>query len=167
MTTEPKWKKELKQILAISSTFFVMFVLFMLLKKSMLAEYNVEFHAFGIALVGALIIAKVVLLVDLLPVTKRMDNHSNIYSVLYRSLIYLVGFTIFTLLEHFVKGLIKGDDFSQAWVHSFHHVTSVKFIINLVTIFIAFLIFNAFWVIRNHYGPKSLYKLFFKNDKEL
>jgi len=165
MTKESKLKKELKQILAISATFFVMFLLFMLLKKTMLAAYNIEFHAFGLALVGALIIAKVVLLVDLLPLTKRMDNHSNIYSVLFRSFIYLVGFTIFTLLEHFVKGLIGGDNFSQAWVHSFHHIGSVKFIVGLVSIFIAFLIFNAFWVIRNHYGPKSLYNLFFKRER--
>jgi len=164
MTSEPKWKHELKQILAISSTFFVMFLLFMLLKKSMLAAYNIEFHAFGIALIGALIIAKVVLLVDLLPVTKRMDNHSNIYSVIYRSLIYLFGYLIFTLLEHFVKGLINGDDFSQAWLHSFQHIGSLKFIISLVAIFIAFLIFNSFWVIRNHFGPKELYKLFFKKN---
>jgi len=105
-----------------------------------------------------------VLLVDLLPVTKRMDNHSNIYSVIYRSLIYLFGYLIFTLLEHFVKGLINGDDFSHAWLHSFQHIGSLKFIISLVAIFIAFLIFNSFWVIRNHFGPKELYKLFFKKN---
>ena len=161
-TEEPFWKRELKEVFAISFTFFILFVLFAFLKKAMLGQYNIEYYAVGTALIGSLILGKVVLIFDKLPVTKKMDFLPNVYRVFFRSLIYLLGYVIFTLLEYWVKGLIDGDSFGQAWVHAFHHLGELHFLTSLVVVFIAFLFFNAFWVIRLHYGPKALYALFFK-----
>lgn len=161
MTQESWWKRELKEVFSISFTFFILFILFMFLKKAMLGHYNIEFYAAGTALIGSLILGKVVLIFDKIPLTKKMDFLPNIYRVFFRSLVYLLGFVLFTLLEHWVKGLIDGDNFSQAWIHSFHHLEEKDFLTSLVVIFIAFLFFNAFWVIRMTYGPKELYKLFF------
>lgn len=162
MTQEPFWKRELKEVLAISSTFFMLFILFMFLKKAMLGQYNIEFYAAGTALIGSLILGKVVLIFDKLPLTRKMDFLPNIYRVFFRSLIYLLGYIIFTLLEHWVKGLIDGDSFGKAWIHSFHHLGELDFLTSLVIVFIAFLFFNTFWVIRAKYGPKELYNLFFR-----
>ena len=163
-TKEPLWKRELKEILAISSVFFVIFLLFMLMKKALLNEYTVNFYAIGTALVGSLIIAKVILIFDLLPLTKRMDHLPNIYRVLFRSLIYLLGFVIFTFLEHLIKGLFEGDRFLHAGNLAFQQLDELDFITTLVGIFVAFLFFNTFWVIRKKYGPKELYHLFFSKE---
>jgi len=165
MTKESWWKRELKEILAISSTFYVLFVLFLLMKKAVLAGYDIPLLAFGTALVGALIIGKVVLIFDKLPLTKKMDHLPKINRVIFRSLIYICGYVIFSLLEHLVKGLIGGENFSQAGIHAVHFLGELHFLTSLVAIFIAFLFFNTFWVIRNHYGPKELYKLFFKKSE--
>jgi len=62
------------------------------------------------------------------------------------------------------KGLIDGDSFGQAWVHAFHYLGKLQFLTSLVVVFIAFLFFNAFWVIRTKYGPKELYHLFFSKE---
>jgi len=159
---EPFWKRELKEVFAISSTFFILFVLFTFLKKAMLGQYSIEFLPAGTALIGSLILGKVVLIFDKLPLTKKMDFLPNIYRVFFRSLVYLIGYVIFTLLEHWIKGLIEGDNFGQAWVHSFHQLGKLDFISSLVVAFVAFLFFNAFWVIRSIYGPKELFRLFFK-----
>jgi len=163
-TKEPLWKREIKEVFAISSTFFILFILFAFLKKAMLGQYNIEYYALGTALIGSLILGKVVLIFDKLPVTKKMDFLPNIYRVFFRSLIYLFGYVIFTLLEHWVEGLIEGDNFGQAWAHSFHHLGKLDFLTSLVVVFIAFLFFNTFWVIRTKYGPKKLYHLFFSKE---
>jgi len=42
-TKEPFWKRELKEVFAISFTFFILFVLFAFLKKAMLGQYNIEY----------------------------------------------------------------------------------------------------------------------------
>ena len=161
-TEEPFWKRELKEVFVISFTFYILFVLFVLLKKALLGQHHIEFYAAGTALIGSLILGKVVLLIDKLTLTKKMDYFPNIYRVFFRSIVYLLGYIIFSLLEHWVKGLIDGNNFGQAWSHSFHHLGGLDFLTSLAIVFIAFLFFNAFWVIRLHYGPKELYKLFFR-----
>lgn len=46
-TKEPRWKSELKEILAISGSFFVIFVLFLLMKKAFQENYDVNFYVIG------------------------------------------------------------------------------------------------------------------------
>lgn len=164
MEKEPWWKRELKEVLAISSVFFVLFVLFLLMKRTLLDDYDVNFYIIGTALVGSLIIAKVVLIFDLLPVTKKMDHLPNIYRVFFRSLIYILGFVIFTFLEDSIKGLIDGKVFSAALKSAFHELYTPSSVTTFVSVFIAFLFFNTFWVIRAKVGPAALYDMFFKKD---
>jgi hypothetical protein len=162
METEPFWKRELKQILAISGVFFVIFVLFLLMKKALLDDYAINYYILGKSLVGSLIIAKVVLVFDLLPLTKRTDNLPNIYRVFFRSFVYLLGFVIFTFIEDLIKGIIDKKDFSISVADAFHHLSEPAFVTSMVGVFVAFLFFNAFWVIRSKYGAPALYELFFK-----
>lgn len=164
MKKEPWWKRELKEILAISSVFFIIFVLLLFLKKALLDDYKIDFYIISTAIIGALILAKVVLIFDLLPISKKSDHLPNIYRVFFRSFIYICGFVIFTMLEHLIKGFIDGDTFSQAFNAAFHQLGNPAFITTFVGVFIAFLFFNAFWVIRAKYGPHELYALFFKKD---
>lgn len=164
MDDQPKWKKELKEVLAISTFFFIIFVLLLLLKKVIMADYELDFYVMGTALIGSLIIAKVVLVFDLLPITKKTDHLPNIYRVFFRSVIYISGYVIFTFLEHLVKGLIHGDGFTKAVEATLHSFTTPAFIVSFVGIMIAFLMFNAFWVIRATIGPAELYGMFFKRE---
>ena len=164
MDKQAKLKKEFKEVLSISAVFFVIFVLLLLLKKVMMANYEVDFFVISTALVGALIIAKVVLVFDLLPITKKADHLPNIYRVFFRSFIYIIGYVIFTFLEHIVNGLIHGESFSEAVNHSLHNLTTASFTVSFVGVFIAFLIFNAFWVVRATIGPAALYAMFFKRN---
>ena len=61
-----------------------------------------------------------------------------------------------------LKGLIDGDSFSLAINSAIHNLYSSAFITSLVSVFVAFLFFNAFWVIRTKVGPTALYDMFFK-----
>ena len=128
----------------------------------MLGSYHIEYYAAGTALICSLILGKVVLIFDKLTLTRKMDFMPNIYRVFFRSLVYLFGYLMFTLIEHWIKGLIDGDSFGQAWVHAFKHLGELDFLTSLIVVFVAFLFFNAFWVIRLTYGPKALFDLFFK-----
>ena len=96
-----------------------------------------------------------------------MDKLLNIYRIVLRSIIYLFGYFLFTILEHLIKGLVDGESFGNAWTLSVQYLGSMEFAINLVILFIVFLVFNAFWVIRNYFGPKALYDLYFKKSEKL
>jgi hypothetical protein len=164
MKKEPFWKRELKEILAIASVFFVIFVMFLFMKRALLDDYKVDFYIVTTALIGSLIIAKVVLIFDLLPITKKTAGLLNIYRVFLRSLIYIFGYVIFTLLEHLIKDLIDRKGFSLALNDAIHQLVSPAFITTFIGVFVAFLFFNAFWVIRAQVGPSALYSMFFKKD---
>ena len=80
----------------------------------------------------------------------------------FRSLVYLLGFLIFSFFEGLKKKLIDKEDFTQAIDAAFRELGETAFITRAVVIFIAFLFFNTFWVIRMKYGPKELFDLFLK-----
>lgn len=164
MVDAPWWKREMKEIFSISSTFFILFILFTLLKMATLGKYDISGFKTGSVIIGSLILGKVVLIFDKLPLTRKMDFLPNIYRVFFRSLIYLLGYVIFTLIEHWIKGLIDEESFVQAWMHAFQQLGTKDYILSLVIIFISFLFFNTFWVIRLAYGPKALFDLFFKKE---
>lgn len=161
MKKEAFWKRELKEVLIISSIFFVIFVLFLLMKKIIVQDYKIDFFVLTTALVGSLIIAKVVLIFDLVPATKKTDHLPNIYRVFFRSGIYILGYVIFTVLEHLIGGLIRKESFSMAFDSTLHTLSTPAFITSIVGVFIAFLLFNTLWVIRANIGPAALYKIFF------
>ena len=164
MKKEPLWKRELREVLAISGVFFVIFVLFLLLKKVIMDDYKVDLYILSTALVGSLIIAKVVLIFDLLPLTRKTDRLLNIFRVFFRSLIYIAGYLIFTFLEHLVRGLTSGESFPAAVGSTLQTMQTPAFIISFVGVLIAFLLFNAFWIIRSSIGPAALFAMFFKKQ---
>ena len=156
--------REIKEVFAISLFFFVCFTIFVLMKKLILAEYHIEYNGFIRAAVGALILAKVVLIFDKLSVTKQVDHMPNIFRVGFRSLIYLTGYILFTFLEHAVIGLFNGAGIIESFGHNLENLSSDHGDAKLIILFISFVIFNAFWVIRAHVGPDRLYRLFFNKD---
>lgn len=156
--------KEIKEVFAISLFFFVCFTVFVILKKMTLAEYHIEYNGYIRAAVGALVLAKVVLIFDKLSVTKRVDHMPNIFRVGFRSFIYLTGYILFTFLEHAVMGLFNGVGIIESFGRNLENLSSDHGDATLIILFITFVIFNAFWVIRAHVGPGRLYRLFFNRD---
>lgn len=81
MVDAPWWKREMKEIFSISSTFFILFILFTLLKMATLGKYDISGFKTGSVIIGSLILGKVVLIFDKLPLTRKMDFLPNIYRV--------------------------------------------------------------------------------------
>lgn len=128
MTQETWWKRELKEVFSRSLTIYVLFIVLAVLKMSMLGQYDMPGFKAGAPLIGSLILAKVVLILDKLSLTKKMDVFPNIYRVFFRSLVYSVGFVAFSLLERCFKSLIDGDAFGLAWKHAFRHLGTKDFL---------------------------------------
>jgi len=82
-----------------------------------------------------------------------------------KSFVYLVGYIIFTFIEHCIKGFINGDELAKVIGDTLSYLVSKDSIINIIMVFIVFLIFSTFWIIRNYIGAKELLQLFFKKVK--
>jgi len=138
----------------------------MLLKTMILTGYHIKFHIAGVALIGALILGKVVLIFDNLPILKKYKYLPKIYDVFIRSFVYLGGYIIFTLVEELIKGIIKLGSFTKGLEEAFRYLGTLDFLTHAVIIFISFLFFNTIWIVRNHISPKALHQLFFKREDQ-
>ena len=71
-------KRELKEVGLVTVYFLVCFGIMLFLKKLVLAEYDVEFYALWAVVVGALVAAKVVVILDKTRVGTRFDESHSV-----------------------------------------------------------------------------------------
>lgn len=82
---------------------------FTIYRRLILAETGVPYLHYGVALIEAMIIAKVVLIGRIFGFTRRFDHMPLIVPVLYKSLMFALLVMAFGLLEKTVEGLIHRE----------------------------------------------------------
>lgn len=95
-------KKEISEAVPAFVFFFCAFNLIAFTRALVLAEYGIQISTFVNATIGALIVAKVVLLVDLLPFVNRFPDKPLIYNVAWKTVIYLLAAFVVRYLEHLI-----------------------------------------------------------------
>ena len=87
----------------------IVFGLFAWYRRLILAEYNIRYLKYGVAIFEALVLAKIVWMADLLGLTRRLfQKKPLIFPTLYNSAVFSVFVGVFAVLEHTVGGLLKG-----------------------------------------------------------
>ena len=85
-------KHEAREVGLVTLYFLLWFGFILTLKKLLLATYDIEFYALSSAVVGALIVGKVVVVLDKTRAGTRFDsNHSLGGAALYKTMIYSLG----------------------------------------------------------------------------
>jgi len=79
--------------------FFIAFHLLVLTRSLMQAEYAIELHSVMNATIGALVVAKVVLLADLLPLVNRFPDKPLAWNIVWKTLIYMLAAVAVVYLE--------------------------------------------------------------------
>src|SRR5512135_1592901 len=92
-------KNELLEIIPPTIFFFVAFNVLTYTKRLMLEEYGIEFSGFVTATVGALIVAKVVLIADRIPFINKFPEKPLIFNVAWKTGIYLLVALVVRYLE--------------------------------------------------------------------
>jgi hypothetical protein len=82
--------------------FFISFQLLALSRALMLRQYGIEVTTFMEATIGALVVAKVVLLADLLPFINRFPGRPLIYNIAWKTLIYILAALLVRYIEQFI-----------------------------------------------------------------
>ena len=94
--------EEVREVLPPTIFFLIAFHILALFRALMLRQYGVEISSVAGATVAALLVAKVVLLADLLPFVNRFPEKPLIYNVVWKTLIYVFAALIVHYLEHLV-----------------------------------------------------------------
>ena len=110
-------KRELLEVVPPMIFFFVAFNVITYTKKLMLEEYRIEFSGFVTAAVGALIVGKVVLIVDRIPFINKYPDKPLIYNVVWKTVIYIFVTFIVRFLEFLIPLWWKYRDLDIAVEH--------------------------------------------------
>ena len=161
MTIAERIRHEVREIALVTLYFLGCFLFFLLLKKLFLEEYHLEITIFHTALIGALVVAKVVVLLEKTSFGNQFRSASLFAHVLWRSLCYTAIVFVVTLAERlFHLYRENGELFralSELWAgRDVNHFIAF----NLCAVF-SFLIYNCFSEIDHHLGDGGLRKLFF------
>jgi hypothetical protein len=130
------------------------------LKTLTLEEYQIQFHGVSLALVSALILAKVVLVLEHVPLGNWILTRPAWMDVLLRTILYSLGVLVVLVLEKAFEGRREHGGFSASlnWViqhKEIHHILA-----NGICMSGALLGYNALSVARRHLGPGGLLHLY-------
>jgi hypothetical protein len=160
MAAHQKLKHELEELGLAGLYFFLWIGLLVAIKKLVLAEYQIEFTGLSAALIGALVLAKVVLILEHVPLGPLTRNRPAWVEVVVRTVLYTAGVVVVLLLEKGFEGRHEYGGFIAALKSLFQGADIDHVWANAICISGALLGYNALSVIRRHLGDGGLLAIF-------
>jgi hypothetical protein len=160
MSLQQKLKNEIKAV-ALAALYFATWIgVLIILKELALAEYGIESRGLSLALVGALILTKVVLILEHVSLGAWVRNRPALVDVIVRTVLYSLGVVVVLLLEKAFEGRHEHGGFGPSLVSVFQHAEIHHVWVNTICLSGALLGYNALSVVRRHLGEGGLIRLF-------
>ena len=153
--------EEGKAIATVTLYFAACFIVIMLLKQLWLAEYGIEFTGIATALLAALVTAKVVIILDHLPLHRCLRNSPGVVEVLVRSTVYTLGGLLVMLLEKTFEARTEYGGVLPSLANVFEHRDMPNIWATSLAVGLSFLAYNIFDIMSRAIGNQSVVKLFF------
>jgi hypothetical protein len=159
-----KIMSELREIGSVTLFFFIGFLFITTIFKLLLEDYQIKFYALSKALLGALIIGKVVIISNKWSGLHMFKKHPGYINILYKTLVYIIGVFTVLAIERIIDSYKEMGTISLAVKNALetrtvHHVLAITL---LITFF--FLIYNSMEQIISRTGKQKLLSIFL--DKE-
>lgn len=151
---------ELKSLGLMMLYFACWLVPLIMVKNLLLEEYQVPVTRLSVAIVGALILSKVVLVLEHVSLGTWTESRPAWLDVVLRTLLYAVGVAVVLMLEKAFEGRHEYGGFWNSFRAVFEHRDINHVWINLICVSAALLSFNVLGVIRRHLKQGSLLALF-------
>jgi hypothetical protein len=108
-------RHEIRELLPAVIYFVITFNIIGFTKVLMLREYGITVSTFVGATFGALLVAKAVLIVGVLPFMEPFRKMPITYNVLWKTLLYTLAAFVIQLIEEIIRSLFKHDSLAPAW----------------------------------------------------
>ena len=89
----------------------LVFAAFTQYRRFLLAAHDITYTNYWVAVIEALILAKVIMIGDVLRLGRGLEQKPLIYPTLYKTVVFTLFVGVFTLVEHAIKGLWTGKGF--------------------------------------------------------
>jgi hypothetical protein len=160
MSFKQKLKDEIKDI-GIAALYFGCWIGALLLLKSLiLAEYKIGFHGWSAVVVGALVLSKVVLVLEHVSLGAWVRARPAWVDVVLRTVMYTLSVAIVLALEKGFEGRHEYGGFGLALRQLLQHEDVHHLWANILCLSGALLGYNVLSVVRRHLNNGGLIRLF-------
>jgi len=149
---------ELKLIFWTALYFLIWFGALMLIKVLLLNEYKLGAYDASMALVGALVVAKTVLIMEGIPIRGK-NNRAAWLIILKRTLMFMAGVFVILVLEKSIEGRHEYGGFLNALKSLPENADRFHILVNIVCIFGSILFFNLWWVLKKYLCKRGFLKI--------
>lgn len=152
---------ELLELLPPTIFFLIAFHVIAVSRALMLRQYGVSVSAVAGATIGALVVAKVVLIADLLPFINRFPAKPLIYNVVWKTVVYVLGALVVHYLEHLVPLWWREGDLVAAHRHLMTEVVWPHFWAVQLLLVVLLFVYCAFREFVRAVGHREVVAMFF------
>lgn len=168
--TKESWKQrarhELFQYWITAIYLILYFGAFIVYRRLLMAEYHIHYAHYGFAIIEGLVLAKIVLIGDLMGVGRLRKNRPLIIVTLFRAARFTVWVALFEILEHMLGGLLRGEGL-EGGVQELLRNGTYELLADSLVVFFSFIPFFAFRELNRVVGPPRIWNLFFRNGEAL
>ena len=161
MSFQQRALQEIKAIGLVTFCFAFWFGMMLFVKRLVLAEYEIEFSGVSIALVGALVVAKVVIVMEHVSLGQWVRRRPVAVDIALRTLLYTIGVLIVLLLEKAFEARHEAGGFGKALLRVFQHREIHHVWAGTICVSGSLLGFNVMSVLQRRFGGAELKRLFF------
>lgn len=154
-------EEEIKALIPPVIFFLISFGLVLLIVKLFLINYDIQISVLTNAILGALIGAKVALILDKVELG-REAGWPPIAVVAFRTALYSVAFMLLGVLERIIEGTRHTGSLSGGVEHWLNNFVPGRFFALVLLVTMVFGVFFAGREISKSLGDGGLYKLFFR-----
>ncbi len=137
----------------------VVFAAFTQYRRFLLAAYDITYTDYGVAVIQALILAKVIMIGAVLRLGRGLEQKPLIYPTLYKTVVFTIFVAVFTLAEHAIKGLFKGKGLTGGVIDYFKDGPH-EFLAGSVMLFVIFIPFFGVKELARVLGAEKIRALF-------
>ncbi|HTB26356.1 MAG TPA: hypothetical protein VK711_13365 [Puia sp.] len=153
--------EEIKIILRTAAYFAIVFILMMVMKKLYLKDYDIEFTGLSQAIIGALVMAKVIILMELISLGPWVQRQPPIVDVIMRTLLYSLAVMIVVVLEKAFEDRHLAASYGEAISYVFSHRDIYHVWATMIGVAGSIFVYNSFSIVQRMMGKNGLAKLFF------
>lgn len=157
---------ETKRYIVYTVILTLFFSAFTTYRRLILDEYGISYAHYGFNLVQSMILAKVIIIGQVLKLGERFSARPLIIPTVYKTIIFSLFVIAFAVIEHFVMGALEGKGFETIY-QTLVDKRLVQILTSILPMSFFFLFFFAFLEIEQVLTDKTLYDLFFKSEKKL
>lgn len=166
-TLKQKLLHEVMVYLVYAAYLALVFAAFTQYRRLILADVGITYTDYGVALIQALVLAKVIMIGDAIRLGRGLEHKPLIFPTLLKTAVFTLLVGLFILIEHAIKGLLKGmgavEGVMAFLVKGLHEVLALSLVI-----FAAFIPFFALREVGRALGGEGrILVLFFKRRESL